>query len=136
MENDQNQPGNVPKMQEAAPVVPESELKMPEQEFTGQAPVPDAPKSRTLLYVLVAIFVLLLAVLGALLLYGEELMELIIPQEPTVQPLPAEPMPEETAATTTIEDLAAMEAALEGTDLSEFDAELEAIDAELEAELE
>lgn len=137
----QGQPNQQPHMQESAPTVPESELKMPEQQFTAQSAEPAEPKSRALLYTLVAVLVVLLAALAAFMLYGEQLMDLLMPRnEPVLDPVMPEDMQadgtETGPATTTEEDLSAIEAELENTDFEEFDAELEAIDAELEAETE
>lgn len=119
--NNQNQP----------PQIPESEMKLPEEQFGDSAPAPEAG-ARTFSVVLVVLLVVLLAVLAAVIVWGEEILDLILPD--TTMELPPLPEPEAGDATTEAE-IEEIEAELEEAELEEFDAELAAIEAELEAEL-
>lgn len=131
MEQNTNQPNE----QQPQQPIAEDEMKMPEEQFGARS---DAPQSSSpLVPILVALLIVLLVALGALVVWGDEIMGVL---------MPAEPAPAEEAATSTdasaTDDASSdtagtygdIEAELEATDLSELDAELEAIEAELESD--
>lgn len=83
---------------------------------------------------LLVLLVLLLGVLTVVVIWGEEIIDMVLPaselnsadmEDTTLAPTP-EPTPEE--------DMAAMETELESIDFEAMDAELNAIEAELDAE--
>lgn len=125
-----NQPAPVPPTAPQPPVIPESEMKLPE-EGIGGASVPAAPSSKHLVNpLLIALFVLLLAILAVVIIWGEALVGLILPADGT------ELTPIDTATTTS--DAAELEAAeqeLKSVNFDELEAEMNAIEAEIEAEL-
>lgn len=121
-----------------APVIPESELKLPEESLNGavQSPVTSARIVNPLLIVLL---VVLLAVLAVVVIWGEQIIDIVMPatvSDTTMEMMP----PTEEQATTSVEtnaemEVVEMEAELNDSELEEFDAEMEAIEAEIEAEL-
>lgn len=115
------------------PVIPESELKLPQENFGDTAPAPEE-KSGIWTVLLLVLLVLLLGVLTVVVIWGEEIIDMVMPaaelggadmEDTTPAPTP-EPTPEE--------DMAAMETELENIDFAAMDAELNAIEAELDAE--
>lgn len=129
MDNDQNP---VPQ----TPSVPETEMKMPEEQVI--APQPEARGRRAFIPLLVGVLVLLLGILGALLVWGDEIIDTFMPVDTAedVSLTPAtstDPAVTDTDASETEADLSAIEAELEGEDFSEFEAEMSALDAELAA---
>lgn len=132
MEPNQTNPTNTP------PIVPQDELKMPEEQFG--APEAEHGSSRTTLFALIAILIVLLGILGTLLVWGDTIVDAVMgtpsADERGMVQEPVNNLQPEPAAPTTAEELSEIEAEIESTDFEEFDAELDAIDAEFEAEAE
>ncbi len=121
--NNQNPTPNTP-----PPVIPESELKLPEEGVNGVTPAP-APK-HAINPLLIGLLVLLLAILGAVIVWGEELIGLVLPEETVELP----PLPEESAERDAAADITELE-----SEIDQNEAELNAIEQELlqmEAEIE
>jgi hypothetical protein len=126
------EPTNTP-----APAVPESELKMPEEQF-GARTAPAEP-SRLLIPLLVTLLVLLLGVLGAFVLFGDQILGYLMPTSSTETPAPAETpaattTPEATPVaetSTTTPSLDEIDAALTASDAQSFDSAINSIDTEL-----
>ena len=117
-----------PKNETNAPDISDAELKMPEEQFGG-APE-ESHGSGMLIPLLVGTLVVLLAVLGALFFFGEELLEALN----LSQLSPETDTAGETIATSTdTTEIDTIEAELEATDLTAIDTALEEIDAEIEA---
>lgn len=132
---DNNQPNQAPA---PVPKIDESELKLP-QENLSTLPKPE-PAKGPVSPLLIILLVIALALLGAVIVWGEEILNLVMP-------LPAEPTPTETVKLeetpeqteqplTPEEDMAKIEAEASSTesDMAEVDKELNAIEAELDAE--
>lgn len=113
------------------PVIPESEMKLPEEQFKDATPPPTKPSS-VWTVVLLVLLVVLLGVLTVVVIWGEELIDMVFPVAQVVDPAMDDmaPAPEPTPE----EDMAAMESELEDIDLDAMDAELNSIEAELDAE--
>ncbi|OGG41420.1 hypothetical protein A2837_02820 [Candidatus Kaiserbacteria bacterium RIFCSPHIGHO2_01_FULL_46_22] len=137
MDNNQNQ-------QQAAPVpeIPTGELKMPAESVPAEAATIPAPK-RHISPLLVILLVFSLVLLGAVIVWGDKIIETLIPMEQ----VPAMDAAMDTSTSTdsdgastqtTEEELAEIEAEASTTEeeLNEADAELDAIEAEIDAELE
>lgn len=122
------------------PVVSDVEMKMPEDNFIASG---SGDNNKQLGIILGVLIVLLVLILGGLYLWGSSMNTNL--QEPA--PEVARPTPEEnnepespTAAAqvqaldtlSTSNEIEAIEADIESTNLDELDAELEAIDAEFE----
>lgn len=134
MDQDQetNQSQSAPEQQP----IDDAELKMPEEQFGHVREKTSATSA--LVPVLIGFLIILLVLLGALVVWGEEIMGMLGPDISTPAPVvetssETEATTTEEAATTPAETPADLEAELEETTLADFDAELEAIDAELES---
>ncbi len=122
------------------PVVPDVEMKMPEDNFIESDSDSNTKQLGIILGVLI---VLLVLILGGLYLWGSTMNPEGLESAPeAVQPAPAENNePESTTAdaqvqaldiVSTSDEISAIEADIENTDLDELDAELDAIDAEFQ----
>lgn len=125
------EPTNTP-----APVVPENELKMPEEQF-GARTAPAEP-SRLLIPLLVTLLVILLGVLGAFVLFGDQIlgyfMPTAAPETATSTDMTAEaavPKNEPTPAATSTQSLDDIDASLSASDSQSFDSAINSIDTEL-----
>lgn len=129
MEQNNNQPTPQPAPQ--APEISESEMKMPEDQFGDKQVSEPAPGNAVNPLFIVAL-ILLLTILAVVVIWGEELVGMFIP-DTTVElaPLPEAEKPE-TAET----ELNEMENQLNEIDLSTMEAELDMMEAEMNAELE
>lgn len=122
-------------------LVSDSEMKMPTQTWNAEEA---APKKPSLLGIgLVALIVLLILILGGLYIWKNQLvtsptpvMDVSAPAERT-EPEPAAEMEAEaeTPPVSASSEIEAIEADLNNTDFDDLDAELEAMDAEMEAAL-
>jgi|SRR5690606_17105891 len=123
--NNQNQSSNPP------PVIPESELKLPEEGVNGVAPTP-APK-HAINPLLIALLVLLLAILAAVIIWGEELIGMVFPGETVELP----PLPEEQVERDDQTELMELEAEIEESEaaLDALEQEMNQMEAEIEAGL-
>jgi flagellar basal body-associated protein FliL len=122
------------------PVVPDVEMKMPE----GTSIESDSGAGTKQLGIILGVLIVLLAlILGGLYLWGSSInIEIPEPAPEVAQPAPAENNePESTIDETQIQaldtvstsdEISAIEADIENTDLDELDAELDAIDAEFQ----
>lgn len=133
MDNNQTTPAPAP-----VPKIEESELKLP-QENLSTLPKPE-PAKGPISPLLIILLMIALALLGAVIVWGEEILDLVMP-------LPADAPTSETVklqeATTTTErtltpeeDMAKIEAEASSTEseMAEMDKELNSIEAELNAE--
>lgn len=114
------------------PSISESELKLPDEQFGEQSPVP-APKSHfnPLLF---GLLIALLVIMSLVVIWGEQLINLVLPPENT-EPATiteTEEVPPETAGTQ--QDLSDIESELNEMDFSTIDNELDAIGTQLETE--
>lgn len=120
------------------PPVTDDEMKMPEEDFG--APEAEGGRSKALLFTLIGILAVLLMILGAMLLWGDAIMRMMgstdgnAPMSPEGTMNDLQPEPAASTEPTVEEDLAEIEEDLESTDFEEFDAELDAIEAEFESE--
>ena len=114
-----------------APDIPESEMKMPDDQF-GNQPTPEPTPKHAVNPLFIVALILLLTILAVVVIWGEELVGMFLP-ETTVE---LEPLPEATESDTTEAELNEMERDLNEMDLSDMEEELETIEAEMEAELE
>ncbi len=113
-----------------APFIPESEMKLPEESVVGTAVAPES--SRHLFNpLLIALLVLLLAALAVVIIWGEDLIELVLPSAPIDQG----PTMEEQARNAELDALTKTENDLEAIDLSQPEAQMNAIEAEIIAEV-
>ncbi|MEX0913257.1 MAG: hypothetical protein WDZ56_01865 [Candidatus Paceibacterota bacterium] len=129
MEQNNNQP--TPQSTPQAPEIPESEMKLPEEQFGNQPLAEKAPKHYVNPLLIVGV-ILLLTALAIVVIWGEELIGMFLPDS-TVQ---LEPLPEAEEVNATETELEEMERELEEMDMSSFEEELDTIEAEMEAELE
>lgn len=122
--NNQNPTQNTP-----PPVIPESELKLPEEGVNGVTPAP-APK-HAINPLLIALLVLLLALLAAVIIWGEELIGLVLPEDTVELP----PLPEEQAQPDQAAELMELEAEIgqSEAELNALEQELDQMEAEIEA---
>ena len=120
----QNQPSTTP-----PPVIPESELKLPEEGVNGVTPAP-APKY-AINPLLIGLLVLLLAVLAAVIIWGEQLIGLVLPEDTVELP----PLPEEQARQDSADELSELEAEIDQSEseLNALEQELNQMEAEIEA---
>lgn len=127
----QTQPPSTP-TEPQPPVIPESELKLPEEGLNGAAPAPEAKFAINPL--LIVLLVMLLAVLGAVIIWGEEIIEMVLPAEESEIPMPAE---EETVAEDTAAEITELEAEIDQNEaeLNALEQELNQMEAEIEAEM-
>jgi flagellar basal body-associated protein FliL len=126
------------------PIISETEMKMPEENFGAVTPSND--RTTHLGIILGILIVLLVLILGGLYMWGSTLST-TTSQEVDIytRPTPEENNePESTTAEAEVEtlgalsnstDLGAIEADIESTNLDTLDSELNAIDAELDAAL-
>lgn len=119
---DNNNPNN------QVPTIPESEMKLPEEQYQETNLEPAGKKSAWTVVLLVLV-VVLLAAMTAVIVWGEELVNLILPPEEVEMPAPMEE-----PAETEEENIENIEAELEDIDFTEMEAELDDIEAEIEAE--
>lgn len=129
------------------PTISEQEVKMPEEQFGTTAEEANGEKPSHLGAVLGALIVILVLLLGGLYLWGTTLnkYEPIPTVTPTERPTPEQNNePESTKAeaevktmqtVSTSDEISAIEADIDSTNLDELDAELNAIDAELDTVL-
>ena len=126
------------------PVVSETEMKMPEENFGATTEIPD--RTTHLGIILGILIVLLVLILGGLYLWGTTLQTTPTSTVPNIERPTAEENnePESTNAEAEVETLGALStsneidaitADIESTNLDELDAELDAIDTELDAAL-
>ena len=122
------------------PVVPDVEMKMPEDNFIESDSDSNTKQLGIILGVLI---VLLVLILGGLYLWGSTMSTGVLETAPEVeQPAPAENNePANTSddaqvqaldTVSTSDEISAIEADIENTNLDELDAELDAIDAEFQ----
>lgn len=116
-----------------APEIPESEMKMPEDQF-GDRPVAEPAPKHAVNPLFIVALILLLTILAVVIIWGEELVEMFLP-ETTVE---LEPLPEATEMEdeNTEAELNEMERELNEMDLSDMEEDLNMIEAEMDAELE
>lgn len=130
MDNNQNQPEN---NITTPPVIPQSELKLPEETVDGQTP---PPKRKFLINpLLIALLVILLGLLAAVIIWGEQLVGMILPSEKVdLPPLPeeTEEQPNDEAEVQQIEQ----EINQNEAELKALESDLEKMETEIEAELE
>jgi flagellar basal body-associated protein FliL len=119
---DNNNPNN------QIPSIPESEMKLPEEQYQETNMEPAAKKSPWTVVLLVLI-VLLLGAMAAVIVWGEELVNLILPPEQIEMPAPIEER-----VVTEEENVEDIETELEDMDFTDMEAELNEIEAEIEAE--
>lgn len=112
-----------------APMIPESEMKLPEESLNG-APQTPAPKGHLFNPLLVALLVILLAILAVVIIWGEELIEIVWPQE-TAEP---QPLPEGEVSNNEASEIEQWESEIDEMDLSGIETEMTSIEAEIEAE--
>lgn len=119
---------NTPNTQ--VPSIPESEMKLPEEQYQETNPTP-APKKSLGTILLVLLVVILLGIMTAVIVWGEELVNMILPSEAVETPMPPveNPPPETEEA-----NIETIEAELEDMDFTEMESELNDIEAEIEAE--
>lgn len=124
--NNQKQPANTP------PVIPESELKLPDEGVDGVAPVP--PPKHSINPLLVALLVLLLAILAAVIIWGEELIGLVFPGETVELP----PLSEEQVGRDNLSEMTELEAEIEQNEaeLDSLEQEMNQLETEINVELE
>ena len=121
---DTNNPNN------QVPSIPESEMKLPDEQYQETNPEPVAKKSAWTAVLLVLV-VVLLAAMTAVIVWGEELVNMILPPEAVETPMPPSDTPPPETEAATIEDI---EAEIEDIDFTAMEAELNDIEAEIEAE--
>lgn len=124
---EQNSQQIIPK----APEIPESEMKMPEDQF-GNQPAPESTSKYVINPLFVVALILLLTILAIVIIWGEELVAMFLP-ETTVE---LEPLPEAGSFEAVETELNDTENQLNEIDISATEANLNAIEAEMEAELE
>jgi hypothetical protein len=112
-----------------APIIPESQMKFPD-ESAGGPPPPDTNRHGFNPW-LIGLLVILLILLAVAVIWGEEIVGMILPEETAEFTLPPD-----TAEQSDADDLNALEAEIDDTDWSELDAEMDAIEAEINAEME
>lgn len=119
------QNNNVPN---EAPLIPESEMKLPEESVNG-APQKPLPKNQLFNPLLIILLVVLLAILAAVIFWGEELVGMVWPQEAAE----LQPLNDEVGLENEANELEQWESEMDSIDLSEIDAEMSSIEAEIEA---
>lgn len=121
---------NNPTPANQVPLIPESEMKLPEEQFKEGNPAPVAKKSLGTIILLVLV-ALLLGVMAAVIFWGEEILNLVLPPEPVEVTTPMEEPAPEATEEQSIDD---MESEIENMDFTEMENELNEIEAEIEAE--
>jgi len=138
MDNNQNQPQATP-----VPEIPQGELKMPAETVPSAESSAPAPKFH-ISPLLIILLIFTLTLLGAVIFWGDKIIELLMPMEQAPVMMDAAmdtgttTDKEVTPSKTAEEEIAEIEAEASSTEaeLSETDAELDAIEAEIEAGLE
>ncbi len=123
MEHNNNTPNE-------APLIPESEMKLPEESVNG-VPQKPVPKNHLFNPLLITLLIVLLVILAAVIIWGEELIGMVWPQE-TVE---LQPLSEGEASNNEVSELEQWESEIDNMDLSEIDAEMTSIEARIEAEI-
>lgn len=114
-----------------APEIPESEMKLPEDQF-GNQPMPEPAPSHSVNPLFIVALILLLTVLAVVIIWGEELVGMFLP-ESTVQ---LEPLPEPKQSEVTEADLEDIGREIDQTDVSSTtEEETSSIEAQMNAEL-
>ncbi len=114
------------------PVIPESEMKLPAENFNDATPAP-SPKSSLGTVILLVLLVVLLGVLTVVVIWGEEIIDMFLPIEQAETAMPTDTTDSNTE-TSPEADINAIETELESIDFTEMESELDAIEAEIEAE--
>lgn len=132
MDNNQTNPAPAP-----VPKIEESELKLP-QENLSTLPKPE-PVRGPISPLLIILLVIALALLGAVIVWGEEILDLVMPipaDAPTTETVKLQEATTTERTLTPEEDMAKIEAEASSTEseMSEMDKELNSIEAELNAE--
>lgn len=143
---DQPQQNRQPENEQQAPQVPEEELKMPTEPFRSGTDDTGGPFSNALIPILVGVLVLVLGMFGALILWGDQIIDTFFPSgEPTVEEETSADDGEATTTDTTEtssspqnttandDSLSAIESDLESTSFNSFNEDMEEIDTTLEA---
>lgn len=112
-----------------APLIPESEMKLPEEPLGGAANTA-APSRHLFNPLLVALFVFLLVILAVVIIWGETLIGLVWPQDSVELP----PLPEEQTANAADEARQWREE-IDAVDLSKMDADMNSIETAINADL-
>lgn len=123
-----------------APQIPESEFKLPEEQM-GESSAGKEKSPYAVNPIFVALLLILLAILAVLLIWGEQLIGMLIPTTAvTLPPLPEEVTPAENESVSPYgksddEEITSIEAGLdaEAENLGTLDAEMEEIEAEFNA---
>lgn len=110
------------------PLIPEDQIKLPEEQF-GNAPAPEPVSGRAFNPLLIILLILLLALLGVVVVWGQDLLDLAFPENITSLPT------ETTPVVTEESEIATMEAELDSIDMSAMEKEMNAIEAEINAEI-
>jgi hypothetical protein len=121
-------PQNNPTPVNQAPIIPESQMKMPD-EAAGGPPPPDTNRHGFNPW-LIGLLVILLVMLAVAVIWGEEIVGMLIPEE-SAEFTP----PPETAEQSDTKDLNDLESEIEDTDWSELEADMAAMEAEINAEV-
>lgn len=130
MDNNQNKPAAAP-----VPKIAESDLKLP-QENLSRVPTP-APEKGPVSHLLIILLVVVLAMLGAVIFWGDEILDLVMPiSEPEMTQETVKLQEQTPTPVTPEQDIANIEAEASSTEMemSEVDEELNSIEAELNAE--
>ena len=105
-------------------------MKLPEEPVAGSQAVPD-PGRHWFHPLMIVLLVILLAALAAVVIWGEEIVNMILPSEETeLTPLP------EATGPSDADELNSLEAEMDDTNWSEFESDMNAIEASIEAGLE
>lgn len=112
-----------------APLIPESEMKLPEESLNG-TPQKPVPKSHLFNPLLIALLVVLLVILAAVIIWGEELIGMVWPQEA----VELQPLSEEDMTNNETNELEQWESEIDEIDLSGIDEDMAAIEAKIETE--
>lgn len=117
LENEQTAPNEVP-------LIPESEMKLPEERFGGEPP--ETPRNPFLLIMLVSLMIVLLGAVAVVVIWGQQLINLVMP--PPAMEAPAALSAEAVA-------IQAIEAELGALVLPDINARLDEIEAAIAADL-
>ena len=133
---DNNQEKTNPSSNNSAPVpeIAESELKMPEDKFSG-VPEPTVKTRGPISPLLISLLVVSLALLGVVVVWGEEILDMIMPPTPGDTVYQDDMMLEEEVEPTPEEDIAALEEELDDESFDDIDADLAEIEAQMDAEM-
>lgn len=135
MENKDETKTNTPG---AVPNIPESEMKLPEEQF-GTTTEPKKESGSFINPLLIVLLVILLGMLGTVIVWGNDLLDLLLPTETNDGEVMIEDSsPEEDTNNLEDETLSAEEIEAMEEDAAKMDAEMQAMDqdlAEIEAEM-